>query len=215
MEKSYKNISYLFILILGVIFLGFFKTYFGLFPNFKGIPTLLHIHSFVILLWIVMLIVQPFLIRYKKYEWHRMVGKASYFLVPLLVFVVILVVRASQTKIMNLAIFAFAWSDMTFFVLTYTLAIFYRKKVSYHARFMIMTVLPFINPAIGRLPQSPLPGPAIGLLIIVSLLVYERFKAKIYKPYLFSLVGFLAIYLFFNLMITNPLWEQFWGLFFK
>ncbi len=215
MEKSYRNISYLFIAILGIIFLGFFKTYFGLFPRFEGLPTLLHFHAVVVLLWMAMLIVQPFLIRYKKYKLHRMVGKASYFLVPLLVFIIILVVRASQTKVMNLAIFAFAWADMSFFLFTYCLAIYYRKEVKLHARFMVMTVLPFINPAIGRLPDSPIPGPAFGLLIIVGLLVFEYFKTKLYKPYLICLIAFLVIYIFFLAMITNPLWEQFWGLFFK
>jgi hypothetical protein len=45
MEQSYKNITYLFIAIFMVIFAGFYKTYFGLFPTFDEVTITQHIHS--------------------------------------------------------------------------------------------------------------------------------------------------------------------------
>ena len=85
MEQAYKKVSYLFIAIFLVIFAGFYKTYFGLFPSFDGVTITHHIHSALFMLWFLMLIVQPILIRNKKFVLHRAVGKFSYFLVPLLV----------------------------------------------------------------------------------------------------------------------------------
>jgi hypothetical protein len=33
-----------------MIFVGFYRTYFGLFPHFTGLTNLLHFHAFMILL---------------------------------------------------------------------------------------------------------------------------------------------------------------------
>jgi hypothetical protein len=85
MEKTYKNISLFFAAILAIVFLGFFKTYFGLFPTFNKVTTIQHLHGLLFLLWFIMLIVQPVLIKKRKYKWHRVIGKVSYFLVPLIV----------------------------------------------------------------------------------------------------------------------------------
>jgi putative effector of murein hydrolase LrgA (UPF0299 family) len=79
---------------------------------------------------------------------------------------------------------------------------------------MILTVLPFINPALGRLPQFSVPGPIVGLLIIIGLLIFERFKTRIYKPYVIGLIVFLSVYIFFISMINTPQWEKFWHLLF-
>lgn len=44
-------------------------------------------------LWLIMLIAQPFLIKYKKLSWHRVLGKASYVLVPLILITAFLLIR--------------------------------------------------------------------------------------------------------------------------
>ena len=70
MESAYKNLSLFFIVILAFVVWGFFRTYFGLFPHFSGITTVQHFHGAMLLSWFVMLIVQPMLIRYRKFELH-------------------------------------------------------------------------------------------------------------------------------------------------
>jgi len=84
MEKSYKNVVFFFIFILAFVIWGFFRTYFGLFPSFKGITTVQHFHGLMLLSWFAMLIVQPLLIRYNKPVWHKNLGKISYLQIPLL-----------------------------------------------------------------------------------------------------------------------------------
>jgi len=93
MEKSYKNVVFFFIFILAFVIWGFFRTYFGLFPSFKGITTVQHFHGLMLLSWFAMLIVQPLLIRYNKPVWHKNLGKISYLQIPLLLFSIFLVSR--------------------------------------------------------------------------------------------------------------------------
>ena len=86
MEKAYRNLGYYFLLLIPLIFIGFYKTYFIQFPSFKeNITSWMHIHAMIATLWIIMLIVQPLLIRNKKFKQHRLVGKISYVVFPLLI----------------------------------------------------------------------------------------------------------------------------------
>ncbi len=86
MEKSYKYLGYFFLLLIPLTIAGFYKTYIIQFPNFKeNITYFIHVHAFIALAWIGILIVQPFLIVNKKFSLHRKVGKISYIVFPLLV----------------------------------------------------------------------------------------------------------------------------------
>lgn len=212
MEKAYKNISYLFGAILLLVFAGFFRTYFGLFPHFAGLSSIAHFHAIIILVWFALLISQPILIRYKKTELHRWLGKLSYAVVPLLLLSIALMMKVAQSKAKNLFIFSISLADIIFFVTFYLLAVIYRHKLAYHTRFMVLTVLPFINPALGRFN---LPGPILGLGIIIGLLIFERFNRKIYKPYLIALPIFLTLYAvaitFAESTFMNSIWEVFFG----
>lgn len=215
MEKAYRNISYLFVAVLFLVFLAFFKTYFGLFPTFTGTTTLVHIHAVTILLWFAMLIGQPILIRRKQVALHRFIGKVSYGLVPLMVICFLLMVRQHQLRSKDLVLFVYNTFDISLFILFYTLAIIYRRRPAYHARFMVMTILPFLGATIGRLPNFPIPGAVLGLLIILGLLLYERFTRKVYKPYLICLGAFVSLLLVCVSLLSmdtgllNTLWD-FW-----
>lgn len=56
------------------------------FPNFgKNIDVYSHIHAFIASVWVATLIVQPFLIANKKIALHRIIGKLSYLVFPLLI----------------------------------------------------------------------------------------------------------------------------------
>ncbi len=193
MDKAYRHISYLFVAVLILVFLAFFKTYFGLFPTFSGTTTLVHIHAVTILMWFALLIGQPILIYRKQLIWHRTIGKVSYGLVPLMVICFLLMARQHQLRGKDLVLFVYNTFDISLFVLFYTLAIVYKRRPAYHARFMVMTVLPFLGATIGRLPGFPIPGAVLGLLIILGLLVYERFTQRVYKPYLICLTSFVCL----------------------
>ena len=216
MEKIYKNSHYLFIAVLLMAIAGFWKTYFGKIPTFNGVSSLMHFHAIMVLSWLGILIAQPILILNKKIELHRIVGKVSYFVVPLLLLSIILLMRLSFIKNTiplnsDIDIRLVGVADLTFFIPCYLLAIYFKNKTTYHARFMVMTVLPFINPALGRLN---LPGPLLAIIIMVGLIIYEAFNKKIFLPYLIGLPAYIFIYVFYLFIINADQWRAFWWMFF-
>jgi hypothetical protein len=211
---TYKNISYLFASVLLFAFFAFYRSYFGLFPSFNGISMVIHFHAAVIILWFVMLIVQPILIRKGRPDVHRRIGRISYVLTPLIVLSFILMIRQTELKGKNIPVFAISVVNGCLFIAYYLLAIIDRKKVSWHIRFMVLTILPFIDPAAGRLH---LPGLLIQILVILGLLIVERFNARIYKPYLIGLlvwtliVAPMAYLLILNPQALNAVWNMFFN----
>jgi uncharacterized membrane protein len=199
MEKAYQGISLFFVAILGVIILGFFRTYFGLFPTFEGLPSLVHFHALSILLWFALLIAQPILIKTKQVALHRKLGRMSYWLVGLVVVFNLLMtgmsyLKGSFNKIEPNIFGSFkiiGIVDTIIFVTFYCLAIANKNKPAIHARYMILTVLPFLNPSLGRLNM---PGPVVGVLILIGLFVLERFNKKLYAPYQIGAAIYVPLY---------------------
>src|SRR5829696_7166331 len=86
MERKYKYLGYILLLLIPLTFFGFYKTYFQHFPSLsKKIDWFAHVHAFISALWLAMLIVQPILIAQRKYAAHRTIGKFSYVVFSLLI----------------------------------------------------------------------------------------------------------------------------------
>lgn len=210
MEKIYKNSHYFFISVLLMAFAGFWKTYFSKIPTFEGVTTPMQFHGLMCLLWLGILIAQPILIRQKKLDWHRTLGKTSYIVVPLLILSMAILIRLAFIRNdPNNNLIGFA--DILFFLFSYGMAVYYRKNTAYHARYMVLSVLPFINPSLGRLD---LPGPILALIIMIGLLIYERFNNKVYRPYALSLPIYFVVYVLFIFVIKVAAWKNFWWMFF-
>ncbi len=163
-EKSNKNsgvitrLIYFFIFLLLMSFAGFYKTYLVKFPNFDGFTWAHHFHGVIMLTWILMLIAQPIFIRTQNMKWHRIVGKASYFIFPLLLLSFFLVARAAYLRniktageIEALAGIGFSGiPDMFYISILYGLGIYYKKKTSFHLRFFTCIGLMILGPGLGR-----------------------------------------------------------------
>ena len=80
-HNLYYNQGYWFLLLIVLVIARFYTSCFAVF--FQPHASIIHIHFMLMVLWIAMLITQPFLIKYKKLALHRMLGKISYILVPL------------------------------------------------------------------------------------------------------------------------------------
>lgn len=93
-----NRLIYFFIFLLIMSFAGFYKTYLVKFPNFDGFTWAHHFHGIVMLIWILILIAQPIFIRTKSFDLHRIVGKASYIIFPLLIISFFLVARAGYLR---------------------------------------------------------------------------------------------------------------------
>jgi hypothetical protein len=224
MEKTYKYFPYFFIAVAVLIIYCFNQSYFSHIPNFENvispignvpitITNITHFHTFMMMLWLLMLVIQPILIVKKKIKWHRFIGKASYLVVAFLFISLLMIINQDQSRAKNLPVFAANLFDVPSFIVLYGLAMYFRKKTAYHARFMVMSVIPFLDPAFARLN---LPGVFVGLGLWIILFVVEFFTQKTYKPYLIGLVFYL-----FNLAIVaylgfanQALLDKIWNVFF-
>ncbi len=210
MEKALQNrVGYFFIAILIITTLGFYPTYLVKFPTFKGLTSAHHVHGFLGILWIGMLITQAFLIRAKKYALHRFIGKTSYVVMPLLLFSLFLVARAGyyrNIRVMSetetLAGMTNGIPDILFLGTLFTLAMVYRKKKAWHLRFMTSTGLMILGPGLGRflIVFCGLPIPiAIPFIVLMTtgvaltwMIVDIRNKKSAFPMGVFVAIGFAA-----------------------
>jgi hypothetical protein len=225
MDKLFKISPYVFLAFFVLVVYCFFQSYFGHIPDFKNvispignvpiaITKITHFHAILLVIWLLMLIVQPILIIKKKVALHRLIGKASYILMTLLVISIILIINQEQTREKDLGVFAANLVDFPVFIVLYGFAIYYRKNSAYHARFMIMSILPLFSPVLARINA---PGIPIQFGLWILLFVIEFFNRKTFKPYLigfgYYLINFAIVaYLFFaNKSALERLWSLFFG----
>ncbi|PSR54978.1 hypothetical protein AHMF7605_16440 [Adhaeribacter arboris] len=211
MERAYNYIYLFFISILLVVVWGFWKTYIVFFPSFQGFGYTHHMHGLLMMMWILMLIVQPLLIRAGKLSLHRAVGKASYVVVPLLLLSIFMVGKISYNKMIPaspqqaIASTAQIIPALFAFAVLYGLAIWKKKKSRIHMRYMLGTSLLMIGPALGRVQIIYFNVPFLEavdyanyliMAIAFLLLVSDIFQKKPVAPYLITLlvmvVGHLA-----------------------
>jgi hypothetical protein len=224
MEKAYKNIGLFIIVVLAFVILGFYNSYYGLMPSFKGVSVAMHIHGAIMLSWFLLLIAQPILIRQNKFELHKKVGKMSYVIAPLVVLSILLVSKAQflrnlnlQTLNENIAILTLDLPLAFTFAAFYILALLNKKRTPYHMRYMISTALlimiagtvrVFLNFFGLEFPRAV----QFGWLLIAGLtlffIIYDLSKRSSYKPYLIALIFFLSNYSIWLCRYTSG-WQAF------
>ena len=94
MQSAYRNIGYLLLLLPLVVIAGFWIPYFSEIPRFeRSITTAVHVHALLLFAWVALLVIQPLAIRSSSIALHRILGKVSYFLMPLVVISAIAMLR--------------------------------------------------------------------------------------------------------------------------
>jgi len=223
MKKVFYNSGYYFIILIPLILLGFFKSYFVQFPNFEKKTTIIvHFHALCLSCWVLLLIVQPLLVRYKKLKIHRTLGKFTYVLVPLILCSVAGMTIRSVSHLpkpvsteMILNDIYLPVIDGILFVTFYTLAIINKKNIQKHSSYMIATGLIFINPSVARMGSYWLNLPFyISLLctvllidlITIFLLFYLKKKGLNYR----SFATVLALFLMYHISIAGLGYFRHW-----
>jgi hypothetical protein len=142
----YRLISSFFVLILAMITWGFYRTYLVFFPAFTGFTPIHHFHGAVMMAWMMMLIVQPLLIRYGRVSIHRAIGRLSFVIAPLVVFSIFLTAQMGYNKpepnlthADKIAGLALTMPALFSFAVFYILAIYSRRNTYSHMRYMIGT----------------------------------------------------------------------------
>jgi hypothetical protein len=231
LEKSLYQKSYLFFIAFFLLMLwGFWRTYFIRISEQENYR--MHLHGAALILWCLILIVQPYLIRSKKVKIHRSLGKFSYFLVPLLVFSTIdllkykLVGKDLLTNSDNFFI-ALVLNALVAFVILYSLAIYHKRKGTIHARYMLSTAFPMVTPITDRIihiffpswlrlaptldgrPIAPVFGFVLVDLLLIGLIIWDWRSHKRLNIFPFVLLLLLAYHFSVLNFYKYPFWIAF------
>jgi len=162
LEKSiFQRSHYFFIVFFGMMLIAFWLSYFV--QIFDQENYRMHTHGITLILWCLMLIIQPFLIRTRRRALHRFIGKFSYLLVPLMIFTTMDLLRfrlkaAPALHTMDYFFVSLVVNALIVFLLLYGLAIINRKKSTIHARYMICTAFPMFTPITDRIVYTYFPS---------------------------------------------------------
>lgn len=219
---DYTKSGYIVFVLFLTSLLAFWPTYYSVFFS-SGFY--IHLHVFFAALWFGMLIVQPCFIKSRRISLHRYIGKLSGFITPMVVISIILLAQNRltatpesfypfQTYILYLQL-----SLALVFAITYGLAIYFRKTMAIHSRYMVATSFTFIDPIFARLINIYIPDLASNsqwftfgainvLLIALSIMDRNNRKAKWVYPSLLLIYLVVEIPIFFNLTGMNW-WQNF------
>ncbi|PHN01452.1 hypothetical protein [Flavilitoribacter nigricans] len=191
-----------------------------------------HTHGLAMTTWCVLLIVQALLIRFKKFSIHRLIGKVSYVIFPLIIAATLNLIHhqfqdAGPLANIHLANIALMVNATLVLAILYGLAIYYQKKPLVHARYMICTVFPMVTPVTDRLiyrHYRPLleyvptidgytMAPAVGFLladlILLALVIWDWRTRKEPGPFAVALVLLLIYHASVLYFYDSSIWRAF------
>jgi hypothetical protein len=152
--KFYKHAHLYLALGLLVVAIGFSKTYFNQLGEFS-FPY--HLHGISASLWMILLIIQPYLFQKGFLKAHRILGWSSILVVPIIVIAGIIMMRLmiqGQANYPPNVVYQLAFIDtltLFGFTLLYLMALYFRKNLKLHARFMVTTIFGPLVPALTRI----------------------------------------------------------------
>jgi hypothetical protein len=193
--------------------------------GFAASSSYTHMHAAMATLWILMLITQPAVIRARRMELHRRLGRFSYGVAAAVLISVILLAHsrikgvdgpayARQTFVLYLQMFLGA-----LFAISYVMALVTKRNTALHARFMVCTSLTLIDPIFIRLlnwakPQLPFSyfwitfGLTDAIFLILIFLERKKPTGRMVFPVMLGVFALAQIPAL--LRLTNaPIWQAF------
>ena len=157
----FQNSGYYFLALLAACVAAFWPRYLSKAP--WTIDAYTHVHAFAMVAWLVLLTVQPFLIRWRRRAAHRALGLLSYALAPAVLVSSVLLAHLRFRSMSPLVFLAEAHnlylplSTAVLFAIAWAGGIAYRKVPVLHAGFMVCTALTMIDPILARILGFYLP----------------------------------------------------------
>jgi hypothetical protein len=212
MESGYRNL-WLFLLPLPLaIVAGFWVPYLSAFPRFDAaITSVVHVHAALLFAWVALLVIQPLAIRRGAIQLHRLAGRASYLLMPLIALFAAMMIRKEYLEHLadgmssNAARKSEYLSSLQLLLLCcfYAMAIagILRGDVANHMRYMICIALVLLPAGLARVMgygfdvrQSA--AQSICLIVIdlclIALIVADRRRDLKAAPYIVALLAYLT-----------------------
>ena len=225
----FRNASFYLIALLGLIIAGFWPSYFSVPP--ADLRLSLHVHGISMLLWLSLLIAQPWLIRTRRNDLHRSLGKVSFVLLPILAITGTVIVfedyarnYAEPFSADALGVFFVGFWLVAMMVGFYGFAIYHRKNVQLHARCMLATAMALVVPGAFRLYSNLGNAEDFGAafftttlwvsIIPLALIVGDKLRGRIYPPFVYLTIAWAINVAGFKLIYHLAWWQDFaaWSL---
>jgi hypothetical protein len=215
----YKNAWLYFLLVFVITLAAFFPSYL---QRLSHTDSAHHFHGITATLWLVMLVVQPLLYRTRLMKWHRLLGKISFILAPMVVisaFNMITAMLLAKENYPPLIAYQLAFIDfftLALFIYFYVQAIVNRKNIQLHSRFLVCTVLGPLIPTLTRFffiflpfvdsfPKSLNLSYVVVEVILLLLIRDDKRQGAIHKPYLIALSLFVIQHVLMN-FVSGWVW---------
>ena len=204
--------AHLWLLIPFAIFIwGFYNSYWSVFTK---VPFRQHVHSLTATLWIVILVIQPWIYNNKPISYHRKVGFVALFLAGGVVFTALALLPFNGPG------YGITFSNLlqlTGFSASVILAIFNSREYKKHARWMISTLFWVFPPATARLFRNTVPeingwyASLFAMIIPLLILIYLDYRNEkvIYRAYLIPVIAAFPIILLRPIMQETQWWINF------
>ncbi len=183
----FRNVYIWFLLLIPAAVLAFAQSYSaGVTFSGKPLTASIHVHTALMVLWLLMLVAQPWFIRTKRFRAHRWVGRSSYVIAPAIILAALAVNHENMnrsaeglgrglTEAARVAVFGLG--QILAFAVTWGLAILFRRRTPLHVRFMISTAFAVSTAILFRILNAWVPGfgsierVAVGNWTLLSLLL--------------------------------------------
>ncbi len=213
MQGSYRNLGYILLVFPLIIVAGFWIPYFSQIPRFdSSITTSVHIHALLLFAWVALLVIQPLTIRSRAYSIHRLLGKTSYVLMPLIAVFSIAMLRKEYQENLAGGMTATAARSaeylstiqVTLFAAFYGLAIvrILKRDIAEHMRYMICIALVLLPAGLARtlgywfaVNQAASQTVCLALIdaCLISLIVFDRRQNFASRPYVVALAAYIVV----------------------
>jgi hypothetical protein len=213
------------VLFVMVVVAGFARTYYLQGMLTARLPSwIVHVHGLLMTLWVALFVVQAALIPAKQIRLHQRLGYAAIGLAVLIgVTGIWTAIRAAKygsatvpPQFSEPTFSIVPLGDIALFAIFFGAAVYFRKNAPTHKRLMLLTVLNFLPPAVGRLPVATVQAyPVAWLLGIIAgaallCLAFDRWRyGRVNRVFLAGAALLIASFPIRIAVMGTPAWTSF------
>lgn len=222
-SRDHRLYKWFAILMPLIVLIGFARTYYlkGIL-NGPALPSLLvHVHGAVMTSWVILFVVQIWLVASRRTKVHQRLGKIGALLALLVLIVGVITAvsaaaRGSSPGPPPLQFLVVPLGDMLLFAIFVGSALYFRRRLDIHKRLMLIGAVNLLTAAIARIPLNFIltGGPLVffGLtdLCLVALVLFDTIKhRKLHPVFLWGTLVFIASQPLRLLLASTGAWMQF------
>jgi|GEM_PF-2368484 len=157
LRSPYRNLWIVIALLIPAAMLGFGPFILdGVTFSGRSLTPIVLVHAALMALWVLMLIAQAWFIHTARFTIHRWVGKSSFIIVPLIILSTMAMIHERLNANAEIAALTARFQiynlmETTGFALAWAFGLAYRRRPSFHVRFMVSTALAFGSAIVFRI----------------------------------------------------------------